>query len=240
MAKAKKKRTKKYRPRALKLPPMVLDCWDPLSDKDRADLDLAGFLPLAAIRSGEGTIDNCQNVCLAIQSGYIAALRFGEEWRVKALMLIAYCGVQLAADYLRKGRKVDAWMLEPAQAALEVVADMEAQCTRRELGENIQETIRHVDKICRFDPEALWTVAPDYARNAQTDKPEPVKAVEGRRALTFMHGSPVIGYVVDDEERGRVIWREPKTETNLPITGPVLCLLESPDEEPWAWRKTNS
>lgn len=191
MAKAKKKRTKKYRPRALKLPPMVLDCWDPLSDKDRADLDLAGFLPLAA-------------------------------------------------DYLKKGRKVDAWMLEPAQAALEVVADMEAQCTRRELGENIQETIRHVDKICRFDPEALWTVAPDYARNAQTDKPEPVKAVEGRRALTFMHGSPVIGYVVDDEERGRVIWREPKTETNLPITGPVLCLLESPDEEPWAWRKTNS
>ena len=133
MAKAKKKRTKKYRPRALKLPPMVLDCWDPLSDKDRADLDLAGFLPLAAIRSGEGTIDNCQNVCLAIQSGYIAALRFGEEWRVKALMLIAYCGVQLAADYLKKGRKVDAWMLEPAQAALEVVADMEAQCTRREL-----------------------------------------------------------------------------------------------------------
>lgn len=93
MAKAKKKRTKKYRPRALKLPPMVLDCWGPLSDKDRADLDLAGFLPLAAIRSGEGTIDNCQNVCLAIQSGYIAALRFGEEWRVKALMLIAYCGV---------------------------------------------------------------------------------------------------------------------------------------------------
>lgn len=215
MAKAKKKRTKKYRPRALKLPPMVLDCWDPLSDKDRADLDLAGFLPLAAIRSGEGTIDNCQNVCLAIQSGYIAALRFGEEWRVKALMLIAYCGVQLAAD-------------------------MEAQCTRRELGENIQETFRHVDKICRFDPEALWTVAPDYARNAQTDKPEPVKAVEGRRALTFMHGSPVIGYVVDDEECGRVIWREPKTETNLPITGPVLCLLASPDEEPWAWRKTNS
>ena len=215
MAKAKKKRTKKYRPRALKLPPMVLDCWDPLSDKDRADLDLAGFLPLAAIRSGEGTIDNCQSVCLAIQSGYIAALRFGEEWRVKALMLIAYCGVQLAAD-------------------------MEAQCTRRELGENIQETFRHVDKICRFDPEALWTVAPDYARNAQKDEPEPVKAVEGRRALTFMHGSPVIGYVVDDEECGRVIWREPKTETNLPITGPVLCLLASPDEEPWAWRKTNS
>lgn len=216
MAKAKKKRTKKYRPRALKLPPMVLDCWDPLSDKDRADLDLAGFLPLAAIRSGEGTIDNCQNVCLAIQSGYIAA------------------------DYLKKGRQVESWMLEPAQAALEVVADMEAQCTRRELGENIQETFRHVDKICRFDPEALWTVAPDYARNAQKDKPEPVKAVEGRRALTFMHGSPVIGYVVDDEECGRVIWREPKTETNLPITGPVLCLLASPDEEPWAWRKTNS
>ena len=100
MAKAKKKRTKKYRPRALKLPPMVLDCWDPLSDKDRADLDLAGFLPLAAIRSGEGTIDNCQNVCLAIQSGYIAALRFGEEWKVKALMLIAYCGVQLAAEFI--------------------------------------------------------------------------------------------------------------------------------------------
>lgn len=216
MAKAKKKRTKKYRPRALKLPPMVLDCWDPLSDKDRADLDLAGFLPLAAIRSGEGTIDNCQNVCLAIQSGYIAA------------------------DYLKKGRQVESWMLEPAQAALEVVADMEAQCTRRELGENIQETFRHVDKICRFDPEALWTVAPDYARNAQKDEPEPVKAVEGRRALTFMHGSPVIGYVVDDEECGRVIWREPKTETNLPITGPVLCLLASPDEEPWAWRKTNS
>ena len=45
MAKAKKKRTKKYRPRALKLPPMVLDCWDQLSDKDSADLDLAGFLP---------------------------------------------------------------------------------------------------------------------------------------------------------------------------------------------------
>lgn len=155
-------------------------------------------------------------------------------------MLIAYCGVQLAADYLKKGRKVDAWMLEPAQAALEVVADMEAQCTRRELGENIQETFRHVDKICRFDPEALWTVAPDYARNAQTDKPEPVKAVEGRRALTFMHGSPVIGYVVDDEERGRVIWREPATATNLPIIGPVLCLLASKDEEPWEWRKSNN
>lgn len=155
-------------------------------------------------------------------------------------MLIAYCGVQLAADYLKKGRKVDAWMLEPAQAALEVVADMEVQCTRRELGENIQETIRHVDKICRFDPEALWTVAPDYARNAQTDKPEPVKAVEGRRALTFMHGSPVIGYVVDDEERGRVIWREPATATNLPIIGPVLCLLASKDEEPWEWRKSNN
>lgn len=94
--------------------------------------------------------------------------------------------------------------------------------------------------ICRFDPEALWTVAPDYARNAHRDDLEPVKAVEGRRALTFMHGSPVIGYVVDDEECGRVIWREPATETNLPITSPVLCLLASKDEEPWEWRKSNN
>lgn len=240
MAKTKKRRTKKYKPRALKVPPMVLDYWEELSEGERHNLDLAGFVALDTIRRGEGEIKNCQDVCLAIQSGYIAAQRFGAEWKVKALMLIAYCGVQLAANYLKKGRKVDAWMLEPAQAALEVVADMEAQCTRRELGENIQETFRHVDKICRFDPEALWTVAPDFARNAHWDKPEPVKAVEGRRALTFMHGSPVIGYVVDDEECGRVIWREPKTETNLPITGPVLCLLASPDEEPWAWRKTNS
>lgn len=240
MPKTKKRRTKKYKPRALKVPPMVLDYWEELSEGERHNLDLAGFVALDTIRRGEGEIKNCQDVCLAIQSGYIAAQRFGAEWKVKALMLIAYCGVQLAADYLKKGRKVDAWMLEPAQAALEVVADMEAQCTRRELGENIQETFRHVDKICRFDPEALWTVAPDYARNAHRDDLEPVKAVEGRRALTFMHGSPVIGYVVDDEERGRVIWREPKTETNLPITGPVLCLLASPDEEPWAWRKTNS
>nr|DAO35486.1 MAG TPA: hypothetical protein [Caudoviricetes sp.] len=240
MPKTKKRRTKKYKPRALKVPPMVLDYWEELSEGERHNLDLAGFVALDTIRRGEGEIKNCQDVCLAIQSGYIAAQRFGAEWKVKALMLIAYCGVQLAANYLKKGRKVDAWMLEPAQAALEVVADMEAQCTRRELGENIQETIRHVDKICRFDPEALWTVAPDYARNAHRDDLEPVKAVEGRRALTFMHGSPVIGYVVDDEECGRVIWREPKTETNLPITGPVLCLLASPDEEPWAWRKTNS
>ena len=240
MAKTKKRRTKKYKPRALKVPPMVLDYWEELSEGERHNLDLAGFVALDTIRRGEGEIKNCQDVCLAIQSGYIAAQRFGAEWKVKALMLIAYCGVQLAADYLKKGRKVDAWMLEPAQAALEVVADMEAQCTRRELGENIQETFRHVDKICRFDPEALWTVAPDYARNAHRDDLEPVKAVEGRRALTFMHGSPVIGYVVDDEERGRVIWREPKTETNLPITGPVLCLLASKDEEPWEWRKSNN
>lgn len=239
MPKTKKRRTKKYKPRALKVPPMVLDYWEELSEGERHNLDLAGFVALDTIRRGEGEIKNCQDVCLAIQSGYIAAQRFGAEWKVKALMLIAYCGVQLAADYLKKGRKVDAWMLEPAQAALEVVADMEAQCTRRELGENIQETFRHVDKICRFDPEALWTVAPDFARNAHWDKPEPVKAVEGRRALTFMHGSPVIGYVVDDEECGRVIWREPTTETNLPITSPVLCLLASKDEEPWEWRKTN-
>lgn len=240
MPKTKKKRTKKYKPRVLKVPPMVLDYWEELSDGERHNLDLAGFVALDTIRRGEGEIKNCQDVCLAIQSGYIAAQRFGAEWKVKALMLIAYCGVQLAADYLKKGRKVDAWMLEPAQAALEVVADMEAQCTRRELGENIQETIRHVDKICRFDPEALWTVAPDYARNAHRDDLEPVKAVEGRRALTFMHGSPVIGYVVDDEECGRVIWREPATETNLPITSPVLCLLASKDEEPWEWRKSNN
>lgn len=146
-------------------------------------------------------------------------LRAAEEFGEASVALLQYA----------RARKGDGF---------EVVADMEAQCTRRELGENIQETFRHVDKICRFDPEALWTVAPDYARNAQKDEPEPVKAVEGRRALTFMHGSPVIGYVVRDGER--VIWREPKTETNLPITGPVLCLLASPDEELWAWRKTNS
>ena len=226
MAKAKKKRTKKYRPRALKLPPMVLDCWDPLSDKDSADLDLAGFLPLAAIRSGEGTIDNCQNVCLAIQSGYIAALRFGEEWRVKALMLI------------KQGKPVEPWMLDPAQAALEVVADMEAQCSRRELCENIQETFRNVHRICKFEPEALWVVTPENAVCADDGEVKGINFLEGRRALTFMHGSPIIGYVVRDGER--VIWREPKTETNLPITGPVLCLPASPDEEPWAWRKTNS
>lgn len=82
-----------------------------------------------------------------------------------------------------------------------------------------------------------YYAGPDYIDEAQ--QREIQKAV-GRRAMTFMHGSPVIGYVVDDEECGRVIWREPKTETNLPITGPVLCLLASPDEEPWAWRKTNS
>ena len=238
MAKAKKKRTKKYRPRALKLPPMVLDCWDPLSDKDRADLDLAGFLPLAAIRSGEGTIDNCQNVCLAIQSGYIAAQRFGEEWRVKALMLIAYCGVQLAAEFIKQGKPVEPWMLDPAQAALEVVADMEAQCSRRELCENIQETFRNVHRICKFEPEALWVVTPENAVCADDGEVKGINFLEGRRALTFMHGSSIIWYVVRDGER--VIWREPKTETNLPITGPVLCLLASPDEEPWAWRKTNS
>lgn len=118
MPKTKKRRTKKYKPRALKVPPMVLDYWEELSDGERHNLDLAGFVALDTIRRGEGEIKNCQDVCLAIQSGYIAAQRFGAEWKVKALMLIAYCGVQLAADYLKKGRKVDAWMLEPAQAAL--------------------------------------------------------------------------------------------------------------------------
>lgn len=238
MAKAKKKRTKKYRPRALKLPPMVLDCWDPLSDKDRADLDLAGFLPLAAIRSGEGTIDNCQNVCLAIQSGYIAALRFGEEWRVKALMLIAYCGVQLAAEFIKQGKPVEPWMLDPAQAALEVVADMEAQCSRRELCENIQETFRNVHRICKFEPEALWVVTPEQAMCSDDGEVKGLDYLEGRRALTFMHGSPIIGYVVRDGER--VIWREPSTETNLPITSPVLCLLADPEENPWYWREGDS
>lgn len=189
MAKAKKKRTKKYRPRALKLPPIVLDCWDPLSDKDRADLDLAGFLPLAA-------------------------------------------------EFIKQGKPVEPWMLDPAQAALEVVADMEAQCSRRELCENIQETFRNVHRICKFEPEALWVVTPENAVCADDGEVKGINFLEGRRALTFMHGSPIIGYVVRDGER--VIWREPKTETNLPITGPVLCLLASPDEEPWAWRKTNS
>lgn len=202
MSKPKKKRAKAYKPKPVRTPYLLAKLAPELTQEQRDHLDLVGFLALDAIRRGEGEIKNCQDVCLALQSGYIAAQRFGAEWKVKALMLIAYCGVQLAADYIKKGRQVEAWMLDPAQAALEVVADMEAQCTRRELGENIQETFRHVHQICRFDPEALWTVAPDYARNAHRDKTEPVNAVEGRRALTFMHGSPVIGYVVEDDERG--------------------------------------
>ena len=153
-------------------------------------------------------------------------------------MLIANCGVQLAAEFIKQGKPVEPWMLDPAQAALEVVADMEAQCSRRELCENIQETFRNVHRICKFEPEALWVVTPENAVCADDGEVKGINFLEGRRALTFMHGSPIIGYVVRDGER--VIWREPKTETNLPITGPVLCLLASPDEEPWAWRKTNS
>lgn len=60
MAKTKKRRTKKYKPRALKVPPMVLDYWEELSEGERHNLDLAGFVALDTIRRGEGEIKNCQ------------------------------------------------------------------------------------------------------------------------------------------------------------------------------------
>lgn len=167
-------------------------------------------------------------------SGYLTASRFGSEWTVKLLMQIAYCGVQWAAACIQAGRPVEEWMLEPAQHALQVLSDMEHQCDRVELCVTHQATIRHRKDICRFDPAALHVVYPERFINAGDEDDEPEEAVFGRIGLTYLHGSPISGYLTRDD-LGRVVWVDPKAEVRIHVTEPIFVLIPDPDKKPYEW-----
>lgn len=239
MPKPKKKRTKTYKPRQIMLPPMVLGCLPEMTDKERADLDLAGLLPLDCIKRGEGTMRNCQDVLLALKSGFVTAERFDDEWRIKLLMQIAYCGITVAANYIEAKKPIQPWMTDPAEDALKLLCDMEAHFGRVELCLNHQKTIHHRERICRFDMMALNIADPSSRtlKNAVRMEDEPISGLFGMSGITYLHNSALTGYLYPDEERGRLLWLDGKTGANIPVERPIMILKEDRNEKPYDWKQ---
>lgn len=80
MAARKKKRSKAYRPKAVKAPNHLLVKLLPeLTKEEHTKIELASLLPLDAIRRGEGTLENVDYVMNSLHVCWVCSAAFESD-----------------------------------------------------------------------------------------------------------------------------------------------------------------
>ena len=221
MSKPKKKRSKAYRPKAVERPQnLMVRLLPELSDADRTKIDLASLLPLDAIRRGEGTKENVEYVLASLLVGWILGAAFEEEtrWPAKAQMMVGYGGMLVAEECIKAGtpEKVQQWMVEPAQHALELLGDLERTLTRAELHKAYDVAAKDQRKLCCMDSVAV----------IRPDDPSSWKRAYDFQGVTYLHGSATCGIL--DELDGALFWWDPDDDVRIRITGPTIMIISLP------------
>lgn len=221
MAARKKKRSKAYRPKAVKAPNHLLVKLLPeLTKEEHTKIELASLLPLDAIRRGEGTLENVDYVMNSLHVGWVCSAAFERQTKIDAqsLFMVAYGCMRLVSELIRSGKadQVPDWMLEPAQQALELLADMQAEMSRAEMHDAYEAMLKARKHLC--NPESAAAIRPD--------DPSSWKKSYMHHGLMYLHDAVQIGFL--EERDGQIFWWAYDTQTLIRITKPTVMLVSIP------------
>ncbi len=221
MSKAKKRRDKAYRPKAVKAPNHLLVKLLPeLTKEEHTKIELASLLPLDAIRRGEGTLENVDYVMNSLHVGWVCSAAFERQTKIDAqsLMMVAYGCMRLVSELIHSGKaeQVPGWMIEPVQPALELLADMQAEMSRAEMLDAYEAMFKARKHLC--NPESAVAIRPD--------DPSSWKKSYMHHGLMYLHGIVQIGFL--EERDGQIFWWAYDTQTLIRITHPAVMLVSIP------------
>lgn len=221
MAARKKKRSKAYRPKAVKAPNHLLVKLLPeLTKEEHTKIELASLLPLDAIRRGEGTLENVDYVMNSLHVGWVCSAAFERQTKIDAqsLMIVAYGCMRLVSELIQSGKadQVPGWLIEPVQPALELLADMQAEMSRAEMHDAYEAMFKARKHLC--NPDAAAAISPD--------DPATWKNPYMHHGLMYLHGSVRIGFL--EERDGQIFWWAYDTQALIRITHPAVMLVSIP------------
>lgn len=221
MAARKKKRSKAYRPKAVKAPNHLLVKLLPeLTKEEHTKIELASLLPLDAIRRGEGTLENVDYVMNSLHVCWVCSAAFERQTKIDAqsLMMVAYGCMRLVSELIQSGKadQVPGWMIEPVQPALELLADMQAEMSRAEMLDAYEAMFRARKHLC--NPESAAAIRPD--------DPSTWEKPYMHHGLMYLHGIVQIGFL--EERDGQIFWWAYDTQTLIRITHPAVMLVSIP------------
>lgn len=234
MSKPKKKRTKAYHPKKVRPPVRLMAKLLPeLTEEQQTELDLVGFLALDAIRRGVGGPDHVAGVRSLLRQGYILSAAFEEkedrEGEIKALMYVALGGLMIAEAFIRDGRPegVKHWMIDAAQAALELEADMERSLPI--------EDVYCAAKIVLDPPKTIMPLSLSNVAVIEPGRPETWAKAYSKTGLVFLHGAAIPGVL--DERGEHVYWWNPERDISIRIEEPTVMVYSY--DLPADWRKNH-
>lgn len=197
MAARKKKRSKAYRPKAVKAPNHLLVKLLPeLTKEEHTKIELASLLPLDAIRRGEGTLENVDYVMNSLHVGWVCSAAFERQTKIDAqsLMIVAYGCMRLVSELIQSGKadQVPGWLIEPVQPALELLADMQAEMSRAEMHDAYEVMFKARKHLCNSESAAA----------IRPDDPSSWKKSYMHHGLMYLHGIVQIGFL--EEHDGQI------------------------------------
>lgn len=221
MAARKKKRSKAYRPKAVKAPNHLLVKLLPeLTKEEHTKIELASLLPLDAIRRGEGTLENVDYVMNSLHVGWVCSAAFERQTKIDAqsLMIVAYGCMRLVSELIQSGKadQVPGWLIEPVQPALELLADMQAEMSRAEMHDAYEVMFKARKHLCNSESAAA----------IRPDDPSSWKKSYMHHGLMYLHGIVQIGFL--EERDGQIFWWAYDTQTLIRITHPAVMLVSMP------------
>ncbi len=206
------RRHKKYRPRHVRIPALVLDTI-PISTKARQGISLDAHVALQAMKDGERTLSHYAGVSFYMGVGARLAKHCEDSER---LFLLFSLGEAAAREALKGRTEPQVYeVLETAMSVIDDILDNDV-CKRSEWGEASLGSC--------YGRESH----PDAGRLVLPDEPGTWRDILGEPAGVWVHQMISCGYLEYVEETKRLLWVDPNEDITIWIQEPLVLLLAEP------------
>ncbi|MGN1149460.1 MAG: hypothetical protein ACI4SY_02000 [Sutterella sp.] len=215
-----KKRTKKYRPKPVRVPSIVYRA-NPITAEQRADCDLFTFVKFDALRRGEGTVEDCSEIQRALYHAWILTRGSKETWEMRMLFTLAFACLNAVSKCLQHGLPIPECVYEPVQMALDVFQDMKDSLDRKEMVDSLRALSDSKEIFYCIAENAGFVVGPN---KAATEK------VLERRGCGIINHKLRSGFLRRNSNMGnRLEWISPTEDwLTVPVTHQFVLLLTEP------------
>ena len=215
-----KKRTKKYRPREVKNPPLIYDviASPEVAKRDLDDLETYALMAARRLEDGKGTDEDIATLAVVIDHAFVAAAAFNEKYDLRLLCLLATAALMAAKGDMKLGKTPHPCLVRIIREAVRLHRELMNHMKRSELVSVGRTANKHYKDI-RVNPKSAFILDPDSSGGEDLKK-YLINCV----GITFVNGACRTGYLSYDESRDAWLWVMPKQEMQAVIKEPIFVL----------------
>ena len=231
-----KKPRKPYRPKRARTASIIYRVTDQLTEDQHREIDLLGLLHLDNIRRGMGTEEDIAFVQGGIRACYVLSAAFEGKDKLQKLCRLAAGSTYainriLKFEAARRQHKddllpIEEFLLQPAQAVLEIHGEMTRNCDRSILVRASRASYDSGKPVLAVDVGVGFVVEPEWNADDET-----TKAIEGKPGCAYMNGALRNGHVRMNHDMKRNEFYDPDEDVTVPITEKVTVMLDKPLSE---------